>query len=57
MQERTGGGPICQKCNQPMVWHSDQAVLERGQQQIMHVFACESCERLQAEAGTSVRAA
>ena len=57
MDDPTASGPICQKCDQPMVWHSAQPVQAGGEQQTMHVFQCEACERLTAVAGSSVRAA
>jgi RNase P subunit RPR2 len=40
--------PSCSKCEQPMVWHSDQEVHTREGDLLMQVFKCEACDRLKA---------
>jgi len=37
-------GPLCQKCIQPMAWHSDQEVHTRDGHFFMQVFKCEHCD-------------
>ena len=41
-------GPLCEKCIQPMAWHSDQEVHTRDGHFLMQVFKCEHCDRLAA---------
>ena len=41
-------GPPCEKCEQPMIFHSVQDVDTRHGQQRMQVFECEHCDRLAA---------
>jgi RNase P subunit RPR2 len=40
--------PSCSKCEQPMVWYSDQEVQTRNEHALMQVFKCEACKRLKA---------
>jgi RNase P subunit RPR2 len=52
--ERTG--PRCTKCSRPMTWHSVQEVHTREGELLMHVYECESCNRLAAFADPATAA-
>jgi hypothetical protein len=50
-------GPPCEKCKQPMTFHSVQDVPTRDGHGIMQVYECETCNRLAAFRGLTVAAA